>query len=176
MAERVTSFYIANGMGDAVDGPSDEEMRAFLEAIDANDDEHGAAWLTIDEGDRSLEWNGDGRLVYGVGSNESRHITGVDRDKALSLWGALVRGELDVIEREPWAPGAGYVRTPEQEAELAAWHAAQERAFYDSLGPENPASRCRQQGCTRGAITHSVFCRVHHYEMMRGGAPSPFDH
>jgi hypothetical protein len=56
-------FHIANGFGDSLKAPTVEQMRAFLDDLDITDEEHGAAWLSTDEG-LSLEWNGDGRLVF----------------------------------------------------------------------------------------------------------------
>ncbi|WP_156416740.1 DUF7716 domain-containing protein [Sphingopyxis sp. A083] len=42
-----------------------------------------------------------------------------------------------------------------------------DREFYDSLGEERAASRCRREGCERGAVNMSAFCRKHHFEMVR---------
>jgi hypothetical protein len=49
------------------------------------------------------------------------------------------------------------------------------REFYESLGPEDSAKTCRREGCTRGTVKFSVYCRPHHYEKVKG-KPSPFDH
>jgi len=49
---------------------------------------------------------------------------------------------------------------------------ADEREFYDSLGPERLDSRCKQEGCDRGVVQCSVFCRPHHHESVRGRASS----
>ena len=72
-----------------------------------------------------------------------------------------------------WKPGIGYVRTAEREAEIRVWHDRQDREFYDSLGEERPNVLCRTEGCWRGAITHSVLRRPHHFEMIEKRA-SPF--
>ncbi len=42
-----------------------------------------------------------------------------------------------------------------------------DRKFYDSLGVENPAIKCRDGGCSRGTIRLSAFCRVHHFEQIK---------
>jgi hypothetical protein len=42
-----------------------------------------------------------------------------------------------------------------------------DRAFYDLLGPERTDLPCRRTGCSRGAVTQSVLCRVHHCELFR---------
>jgi hypothetical protein len=41
-----------------------------------------------------------------------------------------------------------------------------DRAFYDSLGEERADARCSAEGCSRGAISLSTFCRRHHFEMI----------
>ena len=49
-----------------------------------------------------------------------------------------------------------------------------DREFYELLGPERSDQRCRRADCARGAISHSVLCKVHHFEDIRGRA-CPFD-
>jgi len=41
-----------------------------------------------------------------------------------------------------------------------------DREFYTSLGPERAGSRCRREGCDRGAVNMSAFCGRHHFEMI----------
>jgi hypothetical protein len=48
-----------------------------------------------------------------------------------------------------------------------------DREFYDTLGAERPHTTCRQGGCAKGTIEHSVMCRVHHFEMIKK-RPCPF--
>ena len=62
--------------------------------------------------------------------------------------------------------GAPDPMPPEKQLQL-------DRQFYDLLGPERAAVRCREPGCARGAIELSVFCRVHHFLQVRG-RPCPF--
>jgi hypothetical protein len=42
-----------------------------------------------------------------------------------------------------------------------------DREFYELLGAERQSVPCKKAGCSRGAITSSVFCRVHHFEMIK---------
>ena len=44
-----------------------------------------------------------------------------------------------------------------------------DREFYERLGPEDPLRPCKKDGCQRGAITNSVLCKRHHFEMMEIG-------
>ena len=48
-----------------------------------------------------------------------------------------------------------------------------DREFFEALGEERPGVPCRSEGCARGAISQGVFCRVHHYEMIKK-EPCPF--
>src|SRR3990167_5785186 len=41
------------------------------------------------------------------------------------------------------------------------------RRFYDSLGAERGDSSCKAAGCSRGAVSNSLYCRPHHFEMLR---------
>jgi hypothetical protein len=173
-ADAAPVFSIGNGLGDGIDDPTPEQMRAFLFNVDATDVEHGAAWLTIEETETALEWNGDGRLVFYVNGGDPRHVSNVSRERALALWQVLTTGDIDAIEREPWLAGNGYVRSVEEEKAFADAARERGRAFYDMLGEERSVP-CRHEGCKRGAITHSVFCRVHHYEAI-WARPCPFDH
>jgi len=48
-----------------------------------------------------------------------------------------------------------------------------DRQFYDSLGEEDSARRCKHEGCQRGRVKLSVFCKRHHFESVRR-KPCPF--
>jgi hypothetical protein len=50
-----------------------------------------------------------------------------------------------------------------------------DREFYNSLGPERPNTKCRHDGCGRGTVRFSVFCRAHQFEQVKK-KPCPFDH
>jgi hypothetical protein len=167
-------FYVANGLGESIDAPTFDQMAEFLRNLDVADEEHGAAWISTDEG-YSLEWSGDGRLVLGrPNASQSVHLRAISRDRALELWTALARGHLAEVEACPWQPGNGFVQTPEQAATIRDWQLRQDREFYDVLGNERSDVPCREPGCKRGAIELSVLCRVHHFESVKK-RPSPFD-
>lgn len=167
------TFYVANGLGDHLDDPSEEEMRQFLNAVDTSDEEHGAAWLST-EASYTLEWS-DAVLVFtGPGFDApSRHMRKVPRERALELWGALARGDVAAVERCDWRPGNGYVPDPARDEKMRAWQLQEDRKFYDLLGSERADVPCRTEGCKRGAVELSVLCRVHHFESVRK-RPSPF--
>lgn len=49
-----------------------------------------------------------------------------------------------------------------------------DREFCEKLGPEDITKPCRREGCNRGAVNLSVFCRRHHFENF-GKRTYPFD-
>jgi hypothetical protein len=151
-------------------------MRLVLERLDPRDEEHGAAWLSTDDGD-SLEYEVGGNLCF-TRADSDRHLPQVSTEKVLELWGALARGELDRLEEEPWQVGPRPPLTIEQEEarrrKLAAAQLASDRQFYDLLGPERASIPCRDAACTRGCVPLSVFCRRHHFESIFGRR-CPFD-
>lgn len=173
----MASFYVANGMRDSEHTPSRERLRELLEAIEPADVEHGAAWLCDDAGN-CLEFSSNGILAFSNGTGVPRHLVGVSKERALALWLSLAGAQLSDVERELWQPGARPQPTPQQSArrerEMDAWQRAQDREFYDCLGPERSGEPCRREACRRGRITDGVLCRVHHFESLRG-RPCPFD-
>ena len=168
--------YIANPLGDSEENPSETTMLRFLDAIDPSDTEHGAAWLT-DEDANGLEFTGTGLLVF-TREDRCRHLTGVTKEQALRLWQLLAGCRLDDLELEDWKPGASPPLSADErerlERERNEWQAQTDRRFYDLLGPEHNEELCRRASCTRGRVSQSVFCRVHHFESIWGRA-CPFD-
>lgn len=158
------SFYVANGLGESIREPSPAQMKAFLDAIDASDEEHGAAWLSSSDDDYTLEWNGDGRLALTAPGQGTRHLKEMSRARTCELWEALAARNLVQVEAHAWQPGTGYVRTAERDAEIRQWQLDQDREFYDLLGAERSDTPCRREGCKRGAVALSALCRVHHFE------------
>jgi hypothetical protein len=49
-----------------------------------------------------------------------------------------------------------------------------DREYSDKLGPEDSSKTCRRDGCERGVVSLSVFCRRHHFENVRK-RPYPFE-
>ena len=43
-----------------------------------------------------------------------------------------------------------------------------DRQFYESLGSEQPDTRCKREGCEKGTVYLSLFCAQHHFENVRG--------
>ena len=68
---------------------------------------------------------------------------------------------------DAWLPGPGAPEPPSQEET--------QRQYYEMLGVERQGVPCRKESCSRGAISNSVLCRVHHFEMIRK-IPCPFHH
>jgi hypothetical protein len=70
---------------------------------------------------------------------------------------------------DAWLPAPGAADPPPREETKKRL----DREFFDALGEERHGEPCRSEGCARGAIQQSVFCRIHHYEMIRK-EPCPF--
>ena len=155
--------------GDSEDEPSESRMRDLLAELNEHDPEHPDVWLTHETG-WTLSVFESGLINWEnlESKTEPRHQVGISREKALSLWVKLSRGEIAEVEAEPWLPGQAPPLSPEERAELArkSEEATRQafRSFCEKLGPENPEVPCRSQGCHRGAIRNSVFCRAHHFE------------
>lgn len=167
-------FYICNGNGESATSPSIAAMRAFLDGLDPEDEEHGAAWIADDEGN-ALEYEVGGNLCFSRGDH-ARHLSGVSKETCLQLWIQLVDGRFDEIERQPWQPGTRPPMSPEERAVrerlCAEAELIRDREFYDALGLERSAIPCRRAGCTRGAVSLSAFCKRHHFESIHGrGCP-----
>jgi hypothetical protein len=166
-------LYAANALGESIVSPSPEQMWKMLRELDPEDEEHGAAWLATDSG-FALEWHVEGRLALVEPSRKGcRHLRISSRERVLELWMMLATGALDALAALDWQPGNGRVVTPERLAELREWERQQDRAFYDVLGDERADVRCQEPGCARGAISQSVLCRPHHFEMVKK-RPCPF--
>lgn len=69
---------------------------------------------------------------------------------------------------DAFLPYSGY-QPPSRET----WQQQRDRDFYDCLGQERLDQPCKNSTCQRGAIEGSVFCKVHHFEMIQH-KPCPF--
>jgi hypothetical protein len=124
--------------------------------------------LSVDENRELLLTGPDGSV---------QHMLNVPREKALQCWIQLADGKIDELRALPWQPGY----PPRDLAEMArareeakVWQREYDRAFYDRLGPESRWKRCQAEGCKRGRVAMSVFCRQHQFENVRK-RPCPFD-
>jgi hypothetical protein len=154
-------------------------MREILSQLEEHDPEHPDTWLTHESG-WTLSVFESGLVIWQNLERAAgpRHQVAVSRDKALSMWLKLSRGEIAQIEQEPWRPGSAPSRSPEEQAKLARESEettlALFRQFYDKLGPESTDVRCRHAGCKRGVVRFSVLCRPHHFESIYH-RPCPFN-
>jgi len=76
---------------------------------------------------------------------------------------------------ESWPDRIGAPDPLSEEEELAQELAQEDREFYDSLGQERSGTQCRREGCSRGAVAFSAFCRIHQFENVQKRA-CPFAH
>jgi hypothetical protein len=173
-------YHVVTRWGDSEDEPNERRMLEVLNELDVEDPEHPDCWLTHETG-WTLAMSESGRVVYEnlECDSEPRHLTEIPRLKALEMWRILAEGDLVSLESEPWQPG---YHAPLSDAEELARRDNAERMtremdqkFYDSLGEERPEIPCKREGCQRGAVHFSVFCRPHHFETVNK-KPSPFNH
>jgi hypothetical protein len=73
------------------------------------------------------------------------------------------------IQFDSWPDRLGAPDPPSPEEIIARL----DREFFDSLGTERDGTTCRREGCTRGAVQFSAFCRIHHFENVKK-KPCPF--
>jgi len=71
---------------------------------------------------------------------------------------------------DAWPDRLGAPDPPPQEEIFARL----DREYYDSLGLERPGTQCRREGCARGAVAFSAFCRIHQFENVKK-KPCPFE-
>lgn len=172
------SYHIVTRWGDSEDQPSEVKMREVLRELDVQDAEHPDCWLTHESG-WTLAVFESGLIVWENLETEgtARHQVHCTRERAMSLWLKLARGEISAINQEPWKQGQSPPRGAEEQARLVkeSEEATKfvDRKFYDSLGPEQSGVCCQHSGCSRGSVRFSLFCRVHHFENVRR-RPCPF--
>jgi hypothetical protein len=89
--------------------PSLERMRYHLSSFDPEDREHTSVTLIHRPSRWGLAVFEDGLVILeNIGSGiPPRHIRVTDREKILSLWQQLARGDLDSVMKEAWLPGYG---------------------------------------------------------------------
>jgi hypothetical protein len=161
------SVYLTNPWGDTVEAPNLSDLQKFLDCIDPADAEHGAAWLTDDDG-TVLEYSGDGKMVLSRNETETLTQFGVSKSQALQMWLAFSEGRIDELESLAWSKVGNLHDPDDAEQRIKALLLDSDREFYASLGNESAVVHCRSPGCSRGAIEHSVFCRSHHVLNVRG--------
>jgi hypothetical protein len=174
----IVTYVVQTRWGSSERTPGVKRMREILKELDKRDPEHPDTWLTHESG-WSLSLAETGLAVWENAESadtEPRHMTNVDRDQALWMWIQLSRGDIAAIERLTWQPGGSPPLDMDDRARSAERarqeRLAQQRHFYDALGPEEASSPCAHPGCSRGAIELSLLCRVHHFEnVMRCRCP-----
>lgn len=82
----------------------------------------------------------------------------------------LLEAFLYYYHYDAFLPYSGFKPIPREEYQINI-----DKNFYDCLGAERANTLCKKPTCQRGAITSSVFCRVHHFEMIKN-KPCPFNH
>jgi len=71
-------------------------------------------------------------------------------------------------EYDAFLPEPGYKPPPKEE-----WQRNIDSEFYELLGEEQKETNCKSDVCQKGTVKGSVFCKVHHFEMIHK-RPCPF--
>ena len=98
------------------------------------------------------------------------------RVQMLDFWKRLSRGEMESLQKEPWIrgrPPVDPVKTAAIAAMVAESQRRQDQEFYSILGDESDTENCRAEGCSRGRISLGWYCKIHHFERIKG-RPCPF--
>ncbi|MBN8459946.1 MAG: hypothetical protein J0M04_19125 [Verrucomicrobia bacterium] len=174
------TYYVQRRWGDSEDEPTEAKMRECLADLDTHDPEHPDTWLEHESGwTLSVFESGLVVLENLREDGEPRYIQQVSREESLRMWLLLSRGALEEIESLPWKDGYGTPMSDEEreklQREAAEVALKMQRDFYDTLGPEDADRPCRKEGCARGTVKFSAFCRPHHFENIYK-QPCPFDH
>lgn len=80
----------------------------------------------------------------------------------------LLESFLFYYDHDAFLPYSGFKPLPNEEYQQKV-----DRDFFDALGVERADTQCKKTECSRGAISDSVFCKIHHYEMLKN-KPCPF--
>ena len=172
-------FSVETRWGGSEAEPTIKRMQELIAELKVKDEEHPDMWLAHKESGWILRLDEDNvaYLEDPEGENVS-HIKEASSDYALKLWSKFALGGPGSVSNEPWIKG--YVPVSDLELQLRQQKArelslAMDREFYDQLGPERPNTLCKSEGCSRGTIQYSVFCRSHHFENIRR-CQCPFNH
>jgi hypothetical protein len=101
------AFHITHRYGEMTGDAPLSALPALLEELKERpeDEEHCAVAVTH-ESEWCLGVQAGGYVAgESLERGEPRHMLNVPEAKILTLWEALAKGDLEVIEREPWLPG-----------------------------------------------------------------------
>lgn len=81
-----------------------------------------------------------------------------DKERATTLWERYNAASLEEkpIERAKEA-------APKKKPKMPVT----DRDYYEYFGEEDSTKPCRKEGCSRGSVKFSVFCRTHHFESVK---------
>ena len=82
----------------------------------------------------------------------------------------LLESFIYYVENDAFLTEKGFKPLPQED-----WQRKIDQDFYDQLGSESETEKCKKENCDRGKINASVFCKVHHFEMIKQ-KPCPFNH
>jgi len=172
-------YSVETRWGGSESQPTVQRMQELIGELAIKDDEHPDTWLTHEASGWTIRLD-DQRTAYLEDSKSEIvfHMSEVSPVQALQLWSRFAVGGREAVIGEAWVKGG--VPISDHELQLRQQQAREltlsmDRKFYDQLGPERQEVHCKAEGCSRGAIQYSVFCRSHHFENLRR-RPCLFNH
>ena len=97
--------------GGSITGPTPEQMRAALDQLDTEDEEHPDTWFTaeFDDSAWTISAFGSGLTVLTIWNTTTEpeqyqeyELDNLQRTEVLEMWLQLQRGLLSEIARRPW--------------------------------------------------------------------------
>lgn len=171
------TYSVETRWGGSEENPTDKRLVEIIAELKEKDSEHPDTWMIHDSG-WTLIFHEKGIVIWSNPEQESeeRHLKESDPIQLFELWKLLANGNIDELEKKPWKEGHGIPpQTPEERQQIVDAMYESNKEFYDQLGDEIENEQCKEPGCTRGRIYYGVFCRIHHFEMIRK-IRCPFDH
>ena len=75
--------------------------------------------------------------------------------------------QIETNSPENWIRKSNYLTN-----DIRQWD--EDQSFYNILGDESNDEKCKKENCARGSIPLGVFCKIHHFEMIKK-KPCPFN-
>ncbi|BFO57017.1 hypothetical protein AVXHC19_38200 [Acidovorax sacchari] len=101
------AFHLTHRYGSMSTGDEASDLSGLLGELDERpeDTEHGSVSVTH-ESEWCISASRGGYVVFeNLESGGERHMDGVPATKVLELWRALARGDIAILESEPWKSG-----------------------------------------------------------------------
>jgi hypothetical protein len=165
-------YFVETRWGGSEDSPSEGRLAEIVAELDIADEEHPDTWLVHEASGWMIRLDEE-RYAYleNPDLHAVSHMKRVTAQHAHELWVRFSKQGPEAVNEEPWIPGPRVYTAEETDAiheRSRLLTLESDRQFFASLGAEDPARKCKEVGCGRGTVKHSVFCAPHHFQQVRG--------